>query len=136
MFTNFIELYQYLILILKQSCRNSVSIDFKRMAQRLFWRSFFHLNPIGLIFLFFFISIKVEIARGYTSVEWREDLKTILRKTTEGDMPGVFLFTDTQIKQESFLEDLNNLLNAGEVPNLFPLDERQEICEKMRLIDK
>ena len=78
----------------------------------------------------------MEIARGYTSVEWREDLKAILRKTTEGDMPGVFLFTDTQIKEESFLEDLNNLLNAGEVPNLFALDERQEICEKMRQIDK
>lgn len=79
---------------------------------------------------------KVEIARGYTSVEWREDLKLILRKTVEGEVPGVFLFTDTQIKQESFLEDLNNLLNAGEVPNLFALDERQEICEKMRNFDK
>merc|ERR550519_1700358 len=79
---------------------------------------------------------QVEIGRGYTSVEWREDLKNIIRKTVEGDNPGVFLFTDTQIKEESFLEDLNNLLNAGEVPNLFPLDEKVEICEKMRVIDK
>jgi len=79
---------------------------------------------------------QVEIGRGYTSVEWREDLKTIIRKTVEGEMPGVFLFADTQIKEESFLEDINNLLNAGEVPNLFPLDEKQEIIEKMRLIDK
>ena len=97
---------------------------------------FFHLQYNHFIFIFLLIIKKVEIARGYTSVEWREDLKAILRKTTEGDMPGVFLFTDTQIKQESFLEDLNNLLNAGEVPNLFALDERQEICEKMRQIDK
>ena len=69
-------------------------------------------------------------------MEWREDVKKILRKTAESDVHSVFLFTDTQIKEESFLEDLNNLLNAGEVPNLFPLDERQEICDKMRLIDK
>ena len=28
------------------------------------------------------------------------------------------------------------MLNAGEVPNLFPLDEKQEICEKMRMLDR
>ena len=41
----------------------------------------------------------------------------------------VFLLTDTQIKQESFLEDVDGLLNAGEVANLFALDEKQEIIE-------
>lgn len=34
------------------------------------------------------------------------------------------------------MEDVNNLLNAGEVPNLFALDEKQEICEKMRTFDR
>ena len=41
----------------------------------------------------------------------------------------VFLLTDTQIKEEAFLEDVDGLLNAGEVANLFALDEKQEILE-------
>ena len=48
-------------------------------------------------------------------------------------LPNTFVL---QIKDESFLEDINNLLNAGEVPNLYPSDEKAEICEKMRTIDK
>ena len=63
-------------------------------------------------------------------------MKKILRRAAEGSSPAVFLFTDTQIKQESFLEDISNLLNIGEIPNMFPIDERNEICDKMRQIDK
>lgn len=40
-----------------------------------------------------------------------------------------FLFSDTQIINESFVEDINNMLNSGEVPNIFPNDERVAICE-------
>jgi dynein heavy chain len=46
--------------------------------------------------------------------------------------PTGFLFTDTQIKQESFLEDVNNILNTGEVPNIFPADEKADVCELVR----
>ena len=50
--------------------------------------------------------------------------------------PSVFLFSDTQIKSEVFVEDLNNLLNTGEIPNLFPYDERASIFEVVRVAAK
>jgi hypothetical protein len=37
----------------------------------------------------------------------------------------VFLFTDTQIVQENFLEDINNILNSGEVPNLWKTEDTE-----------
>lgn len=43
----------------------------------------------------------------------------------------VFLFSDTQIVKESFLEDINNLLNSGEIPNLYPPDEKIAICDEI-----
>jgi len=41
----------------------------------------------------------------------------------------VLLLTDTQMKDEAFLEDVDSVLNTGEVPNLFAVDEKQEIME-------
>ena len=54
---------------------------------------------------------QIELSRTYGTYEWREDIKHIMRRSTETEQHGVFLFTDTQIKQEAFLEDINNLLN-------------------------
>ena len=56
--------------------------------------------------------------------------KQTLLKTAGAQMkPTVFLLTDTQIKEESFLEDIDSLLNTGEVPNLFAVDEKAELVE-------
>jgi len=37
---------------------------------------------------------------------------------------------------ESMVEDINNLLNSGEVPNLYTTDEKVELCDKILIIDK
>jgi len=57
----------------------------------------------------------IEISKSYSVLEWQEDLRTVLRKAGSDGHPTVFLFSDNQLKDESFLEDINNILNMGEV---------------------
>ena len=61
-------------------------------------------------------------------------LQNLLRSTGGQGKPTVFLITDSQIKEESFLEDIDSLLNTAEVPNLFAADEKAEILEVIELI--
>uniref|UniRef100_A0A803SS52 Dynein axonemal heavy chain 7 n=1 Tax=Anolis carolinensis TaxID=28377 RepID=A0A803SS52_ANOCA len=65
-----------------------------------------------------------EISKSYGMNEWREDVKVSVK-----GLKTVFLITDTQIKDEGFLEDVDSVLNTGEVPNLFAADEKQEVME-------
>ena len=46
----------------------------------------------------------------------------------------MFLINDTQIIEESFLEDINNILNSGEVANLFNKEELDTIDADLRNI--
>lgn len=41
-------------------------------------------------------------------------------------------FILTQIKSESFLEDINSILNSGDVPNLYASDEQERILAAMK----
>uniref|UniRef100_A0A673A977 Dynein axonemal heavy chain 12 n=1 Tax=Sphaeramia orbicularis TaxID=375764 RepID=A0A673A977_9TELE len=75
-----------------------------------------------------------EISKNYGMTEWRDDVKMLLKNAGVKGQKTVFLLTDSQIKDEAFLEDVDSVLNTGEVPNLFAVDEKQEIMEAVRPI--
>ena len=55
---------------------------------------------------------QIEITKNYRVLEWREDLKTVLKIAGYELKPVVFLFVDTQITDEIFLENVNNILSS------------------------
>ncbi|XP_016058014.1 PREDICTED: dynein heavy chain 6, axonemal [Miniopterus natalensis] len=75
---------------------------------------------------------QIELSRGYNYESFHEDLRKLYRLAGVEDRNMVFLFTDTQIVVEEFLEDINNILNSGEVPNLFEKDELEQVLAATR----
>ncbi|CAJ1086733.1 dynein heavy chain 2%2C axonemal-like [Xyrichtys novacula] len=74
---------------------------------------------------------QVEVTKQYRKQEFREDIKKLYRLTGVDNKPAVFLFNDTQIVDESFLEDINNILSSGDVPSLYKQDEFVEVCNTL-----
>ena len=79
-----------------------------------------------------FKCFSIELTRGYGLGEFREDLKSLYVQAGIQGTPTVFLFTDTMIVTESFVEDINNILNSGEVPGLFAQDEKERLMSDIR----
>ena len=75
---------------------------------------------------------QIELTRGYGIIEFRDDVKANMMKAGLEGTGVCFLMTDTQIVDERFLEDINNILNTGEVPGLWENDELTKIADELR----
>ncbi|XP_056593901.1 dynein axonemal heavy chain 3 isoform X3 [Triplophysa dalaica] len=75
---------------------------------------------------------QIELTKNYSMSDWRDSLKHLMLKAGVEGKKTTFLFSDNQIKDEAFVEDINMLLNTGDVPNIFPADERGDIIEKVQ----
>eukprot|EP00727_Mastigamoeba_balamuthi_P012891 m51a1_g8224 putative dynein heavy chain axonemal (4742) ;mRNA; r:111319-133683 len=67
--------------------------------------------------------VQIDVTDKYGAEEWHEDLKKVMKMAGLEKKNVVFMIDDAQIRDESFLEDVNNILNSGDVPNLWASDE-------------
>jgi dynein heavy chain, axonemal len=75
---------------------------------------------------------QIAISGTYGVADLKEDLKVMYMKAGVKGEGVVFLFTDSQIADERFLVFLNELLASGNIPDLFPNDEVEGICNSVR----
>ncbi len=76
--------------------------------------------------------LEIEVTRNFKHSHFREALKQILLNTGCEGKPTVFLFSDTQILEESFLEDIHNILNSGEIVGLYEPEDMERIMKDVR----
>jgi dynein heavy chain, axonemal len=76
---------------------------------------------------------QIELNNKYNVEKWHEDMRGLVMKTGVDCKGTIFLMSDTQIAKEQFVEDINNILNIGEIPNLFhKLDDLSKLYEYTR----
>jgi len=66
---------------------------------------------------------QVKLSKNYKPRNFREDIKQMLLDAGCDRKPRVFLMADTQIVHEQFLEDINCILNTGEIADLYDKDD-------------
>jgi dynein heavy chain len=65
---------------------------------------------------------------------FREFMKEMMFKSGIDGEKVTFALTDTQIVNEGFLEDINNMLNTGDIPNLMLEEDKTKIVNDVRPI--
>ncbi|KAL7754360.1 hypothetical protein RI367_000341 [Sorochytrium milnesiophthora] len=75
---------------------------------------------------------QITLRKGYSIADLKVDLCSLYIKTGQKKQQITFLLTDSQIADEKFLVLINDLLASGNIPQLFPDDEVENIINSMR----
>jgi len=81
-------------------------------------------------------SFQIKLSKNYKPKHFKENLKEKMLESGCDAVQNTFLMTDTQIMYESFLEDLNNILNTGEITNLYEKEDKDRMQEAITKVLK
>ena len=73
----------------------------------------------------------IEITKAYGIEDWKSDLKKLMTWSGIENKKISFIITDSHIKQDTFLENIDSLINSGEVPNLYGSEEKDSVLDRM-----
>lgn len=82
-------------------------------------------------FMLGYTPYQIQLSKSYSGKDFRTDIKTQMMKCGCTGEQVTFLMTDTQIINENFLEDVNNVLNTGEITNLYEEEDMNTILEEI-----
>lgn len=74
----------------------------------------------------------IVISGSYGINNFKEDLQKMYKKAGVKGEGTMFLFKDSQIIDERMLVFINDLLSSGDIPDLFPQEDKDEIINSMR----
>lgn len=79
---------------------------------------------------------QITVTKTYNTTNLFEDIKGLYKVAGVKGQPVAFIFTDNEVKEEGFLEYINQILMTGEVAGLFQKDELDAIVNDIRPVMK
>ncbi|KAF2900340.1 hypothetical protein ILUMI_05842 [Ignelater luminosus] len=75
---------------------------------------------------------QVQLKKGYSMTDLKADIATLYIKAGLKNISSVFLMTDSQVAEESWLVAINDMLASGEIPGLLADEDIENILNVMR----
>lgn len=76
---------------------------------------------------------QITLTKQYNVTSLMDDIRELYKSAGHKRQSTTFLFTESEIKDEVFLETINSILSTGEVPGLFAKDEMLAMTADLRL---
>lgn len=75
---------------------------------------------------------QIQLKKGYSMMDMKADIAALYLKTGSKNLPSMHLMTDSQVAEEAYLVLINDMFASGEIMELFPDDEIENINNGVR----